>query len=174
MSERDGYRARVPCWVAAILPDPGVAFYATLFRWEAKETIGADSSGKHFIFTLSGRDVAAVGSERGGGALSVPARRTHYIWAESADYTVTRVRIAGVSVVVEPLDFLHAREAVVSDQAVAEFGVWQPGKHKSATLANEPGAWSISQLNTHDPDRSPVVLADLGINYPLDEVQFSE
>ena len=51
------------------------------------------------------------------------------------------MRRAGGSVVVEPLD-LHdaAREAVVSDQVCAVFGVWQPGKHKGGGLVNEPGA----------------------------------
>jgi predicted enzyme related to lactoylglutathione lyase len=32
--------------------------------------------------------------------------------------------------------------------------VWQPGAHKGAQLVNEPGAWSMSQLSTHDPDGS--------------------
>jgi uncharacterized protein len=66
---------------------------------------------------------------------SVPAWRT-YIRAESADYTIARVRRAGGSV-----DLLDAaREPVVSDQAGAEFGMWQQGKHRSAGIVNEPGA----------------------------------
>jgi predicted enzyme related to lactoylglutathione lyase len=71
-------------WVAAILPDPerAVTFYAELFRCEARETIGADSSGQYFSFSLCGRDFAAVGSEHG--VPSVPARPT-YIPAESAE-----------------------------------------------------------------------------------------
>ena len=42
MSERDGYRAGVPCWVAAVLPDleKAVAFYTELIDWEARETMG--------------------------------------------------------------------------------------------------------------------------------------
>ena len=156
LSERDGYRIGVPCWVAAVLPDPerAVAFYTELFGWEARETMGAGSPGKSFICTLRGRDVAAIGSERDGDAPSVPAWRT-YMWVESADNTVARVRRAGGSVVMEPFDLLDAaRAAVVSDAAGAEFGVWQPGEHKGAGIVNEPGAWSMSQLNTHDPDGS--------------------
>ena len=44
-------------------PDPkeAVSFYTQLFGWKARQTIGADSSGKYFICTLRGRDVAAVG-----------------------------------------------------------------------------------------------------------------
>ena len=71
---------------------------------------------------------------------SVPAWRT-YIRAESADYTIARVRRAGGSVVMKPSDLLDAaREAVVSVQVGAEFGVWQQGKHKGAGIVNEPGA----------------------------------
>jgi hypothetical protein len=38
--------------------------------------------------------------------------------------------------------------------AGAVFGLWQPGEHKGAQLVNEPGAWSMSQLNTRDPHGS--------------------
>jgi predicted enzyme related to lactoylglutathione lyase len=154
MSERDGYEAGVPCWVAAILPDPekAVGFYTQLFGWEARETMPPGSPGKYFICTLRDRDVAAVGSERGGSAPSVPAWGT-YVWAESADDTATKVREAGGSVVMEPFDLLDAaRIAVVADPAGAVFGVWQPGEHRGARLVNEPGAWSMSQLTTPDPE----------------------
>src|SRR3712207_5679276 len=42
LTERDGYRAGVPCWVAAVLPDleKAVAFYTELIDWEARETMG--------------------------------------------------------------------------------------------------------------------------------------
>src|ERR687893_86722 len=65
MSERDGYEAGVPCWVAAILPDPekAVGFYTQLFGWEARETMPPGSPGKYFICTLRDRDVAAFGWE---------------------------------------------------------------------------------------------------------------
>src|SRR5829696_3149289 len=154
MSERDGYQAGVPCWVAAVHPDPeeAVSFYTELFGWEARETMPAGSPGKYYICTLRGRDVAAVGSERGGDAPSVPAWDT-YIWAESADDTVAKVTDAGGSVVLEPFDLLDAaRMAVVVDPAGAVFGVWQPIEHGGAQLVNEPGAWSMSQLNTRDPE----------------------
>jgi hypothetical protein len=37
VSERDGFQAGVPCWVAAVLPasEAGVAFYTELFGWRA-------------------------------------------------------------------------------------------------------------------------------------------
>jgi uncharacterized protein len=154
MSERNGYQPGVPCWVAAVLPDPekAVGFYAELFGWEARETMGTNSPGEYYLCTLRGRDVAAVGSERGGNAPSVPAWGT-YIWVQSADDTVAEVTDAGGSVIMEPFDLLDAaRMAVLADPAGAVFGVWQPVEHKGAQLVNEPGAWSMSQLNTRDPE----------------------
>src|SRR5919112_6120712 len=58
LSERDGYRAGVPCWVAAVLPDleKAVAFYTELFEWEARETMGLT----HPISTSSAPFVAAT------------------------------------------------------------------------------------------------------------------
>jgi predicted enzyme related to lactoylglutathione lyase len=152
MSERDGYQVGVPCWVASVHPDPenAVAFYTELFGWEAEETMGTNSPGKYYLCRLRGRDVAAVGSQRGGGASLVPAWGT-YIWVESADDTVVKVTDAGGSVIMKPFDLLDAaRMAVVADPAGAMFGVWQPGEHRGAQLVNEPGAWSMSQLNTRD------------------------
>jgi predicted enzyme related to lactoylglutathione lyase len=153
MSERDGYEPGVPCWVVTVHPDPekAVTFYTELFGWEATNLMPPESPSKYFVCTLRGRDVAAVGSVRGG-APSVSAWDT-YILAESADDTVAKVTEAGGSVVIEPFDLLDAaRMAVLADTAGAVFGVWQPGEHRGARLVNEPGAWSMSQLNTRDPE----------------------
>ena len=152
MSERDGYEPGVPCWVATVHPDPekAVSFYTELFGWDATNLMPPDSPSKYFVCTLRGRDVAAIGSDRG--AASGPAWDT-YILAESADDTVARVTDAGGSVVTEPFDLLDAaRTALVADPAGAVFGVWQPGEHGGARLVNEPGAWAMSQLNTRDPE----------------------
>jgi predicted enzyme related to lactoylglutathione lyase len=153
LSKRDGYESGVPCWVATVHPDPekAVSFYTELFGWKATNLMPPGSPSKYFVCKLRGRDVAAIGSERDG-ALSVPAWDS-YIWAESADDTVAEVTDAGGSVVIEPFDHLGAaRVAVVADPAGAVFGVWQPAEHRGARLVNEPGAWSMSQLNTRDPE----------------------
>ena len=61
MSERDGFQAGVPCWVAAVLPDPeaGVAFYTELFGWEAADIMPPDGPGRYYVCTLGGRAVPA-------------------------------------------------------------------------------------------------------------------
>jgi uncharacterized protein len=153
MSERDGYEPGVPCWVATFHPDPekAVGFYTELFGWEATNVMSPESSSEYYVCKRRGRDVAAISSESGG-APSVPAWNT-YIWTESADDTVSKVTEAGGSVVIEPFDRLDAaRIAVVADPAGAVFGLWQPGEHRGARLVNEPGAWSMSQLNTGDTE----------------------
>ena len=153
MSERDGYEPGVPCWVATVHPDPekAVSFYTKLFGWEAANLMPPEAPSKYFVCTRRGRDVAAVGSARESDI--VPSAWDTYIWAESADDTLAKVADAGGSVILEPFDLLDAaRIAVLADPAGAVFGVWQPGEHRGAQLVNEPGAWSISQLNTRDPE----------------------
>jgi predicted enzyme related to lactoylglutathione lyase len=154
MSERDGYQPGVPCWVDTWHPDPeaAVGFYTRLFGWEAEDSMPPDSPGRYFLCKLRGRDVTAIGSQPPEHAGHMPAWDT-YILAESADDTVAKVTDAGGSVVIEPFDLLDAaRMTVLADPAGAVFGVWQPREHHGAQLVNEPGAWSMSQLNTRDPE----------------------
>jgi predicted enzyme related to lactoylglutathione lyase len=156
MSERDGYEHGVPCWVDILEPDPEAArrFYGALFGWEFEgpaEMAGVPD-GEYYVARVRGRDVAGVGSQPAEGASPVPAWNT-YIWVDSADEAEAGVRNAGGSVVVEPLDALPAgRMAVLTDPAGAVFCFWEAQLRKGAQLVNEPGAWSMSSLNTRDPE----------------------
>jgi predicted enzyme related to lactoylglutathione lyase len=155
MSERDGYQPGVPFWVDTWQPDPEAAarFYTGLFGWEAEDTMPADSPGSHFMCRLRGRDVAAIGSRPPGGAAPPVPAWGFYVQVESADDTAAKVTGAGGSVVLEPFESLDGgRMAIVADPAGGTFGVWQPGEHAGAQLVNEPGAWSMSQLSTRDPE----------------------
>jgi predicted enzyme related to lactoylglutathione lyase len=153
MSERDGFEPGVPCWVDTWQPDAdaAVAFYTRLFGWEAEDTMPADVPGKHFMCRLRGRDVAAVAS-RPEAAPEVTAWDT-YVWVDSAEDAAGKAAHAGGSILMEPFDSLDGgRIAVVTDPAGAAIGLWQPGTHGGAQLVNEPGAWSMSQLATPDPE----------------------
>jgi uncharacterized protein len=153
MTERDGYQPGVPCWIDTWQPDAeaAVAFYSQLFGWEAEDTMPPDTPGKHFMCRLRGRDVAAVAS-RPEAAPPVSAWST-YVWVDSAEEVATKVSDSGGGLVMEPFDAIDGgRIAVVADPAGAVFGVWQPGAHRGAQLINEPGAWSMSALNTPDPE----------------------
>jgi hypothetical protein len=76
-----------------------------------------------------------------------------HVWVESADDTAAQVAGAGGNVIGDPFDSPGGgRMAVLSDPAGAVFCAWQPKEHKGAQLVNEPGAWSMSSLNTRDPE----------------------
>jgi uncharacterized protein len=151
MSERDGFERGVPCWVDTWQPDAeaAVAFYTGLFGWESEDTMPADVPGQHFMCRMRGRDVAAIAS-RPHAAPPVTAWTT-YVWVDDAAETTSRVAAAGGSVLMEAFESLDGgRIAIIADPAGAAIGVWQPGAHRGAQLVNEPGAWSMSALNTHD------------------------
>jgi hypothetical protein len=117
LSKCDGYRAGVPCWVAAVLPDPekAVAFYTELFDWEARETMGL----AHPKSTSSAPFVAATSprSARSAAGRAVRARVAHQHPGGERRLYHRQGEKSGRSVVMKPSDLLDAaREAVVSDQ----------------------------------------------------------
>jgi predicted enzyme related to lactoylglutathione lyase len=163
MSERDGYSHGVPCWVDTWQndPEPTVAFYEGVFGWEAENARPAGSDDAYFICRLRGRDVAAVGAPIPEGAPS-QAVWTTYVWVDSADEAAAKARAAGGSLVVEPFASPDGgRMAVIADPSGAVFVAWEPGEHRGAQLVNEPGAWSMSIVNTRDPDSARRFYADL-------------
>jgi uncharacterized protein len=148
LSERDSYPPGAPCWVDTLQPDPEAAlrFYGELFGWEPE----GPSPGGYFVARLRERDAAGVGSQP---AAAAPPMWNTYVSVERAEDAAEKAAGAGGSVVLEPFDALPAgRVAVLADPAGAPFCVWEPREREGAQLVNEPGAWSMSALNTPDPD----------------------
>jgi predicted enzyme related to lactoylglutathione lyase len=157
MSQRDTYEPGVPCWVDTLGPDPdaAMAFYTGVFGWEfaGPGAMPGDPPGRYFVARLRGRDVAGVGS-RAPGAPPAPGWNT-YVAVQSATETAAKAREAGGAVLVEPFDAEPAgRAAVLADPTGAAVCVWEALERKGAQLVNEPGAWSMSQLSTPDPERA--------------------
>lgn len=156
MSERDGYQDGVPSWISGVFADPEKAagFYTELFGWTAEDVLPADDPGSYFVCKLRGRDVAALGTEPGGGA----PRHADWgtcIWVDDADATADKVAAAGGGVIIPPFDQGDlARMAIVKDPHGAILGLWQPQSNRGAQLVNEPSAWSMSSLTSPDPDGS--------------------
>jgi predicted enzyme related to lactoylglutathione lyase len=149
--ERDGFPPGVPCWVDTLQPNPdaAVAFAGNLFGWEFVDRMPPDVSGSYYIARLRARDVAAIGSQLEDAEPS-PTWNT-YIWVDSADTVARNVRIAGGTVLVEPLTVLDAgRMAKCADPEGAVFFLWEPGRHRGAQIVNEPNSWDWSDLNTRD------------------------
>jgi uncharacterized protein len=149
----DRYIPGVPCWIDTAHPDPAAAaaFYGDLFGWELEDVMPPDAPGSYFMASLRGEAVAAIGSQ-GEGAPPAAMWNT-YVWVDSADDTAAKVREAGGTVVLEPFDVMDAgRMAGCMDRAGALFFLWQPGRHRGATLVNEPGSLNFNNLNTSDVD----------------------
>jgi uncharacterized protein len=153
LSERDGYEHGVPCWVDTGQPDPeaAVGFYRGLFGWELEDRMPADSPGHYFVAQVRGRDVAAIGSLPEG-APPTPVWNT-YVWVDSADDTAAKAKDAGATALIEPFEVLESgRMALLADPAGAPFCVWEPKRFRGAQRVSEPGAWSMSLLQTPDPE----------------------
>lgn len=151
MPDRDGYPPGVPCWVDTSQPDPDGAadFYGGLFGWELEDAMPPGSDAKYIIARIRGRDVAAISSPFQGA--SPTAVWNTYVWVETADEAVTKVRDAGGQVVMEPLDVMEAgRMAVFADPEGALFSVWQAKEHKGARVVNEHGSVNFNGLNTRE------------------------
>jgi uncharacterized protein len=156
MTERAGYQPGVPSWVDNLARDPRrqTDFYGSLFGWDfsGPGEMPGDPPGEYFVASLRGREVAGIGSIPQEGL--EPAWNT-YIEVESVDRAAQRVEAVGGRVLVEPFDASPAgRIAAVADPAGASFAIWEPDARRGAELVNEPSAWSMSALNTADPDQA--------------------
>ena len=153
MPERDRYIPGVPCWIDTNQPDPDAAvkFYSGLFGWDTEDVTPPGSELSYFMARIRGSDVAGIGPTPQG-APSTATWNT-YIWVQSADETAAKVIDAGGKVLLEPTDVFDAgRTAVFGDLEGAVFYVWQPKRHRGATIVNEPGSLNFNNLNTHDAD----------------------
>jgi uncharacterized protein len=156
MSDRDGFAPGVPCWVETWQDDgeAASAYYSRIFGWDVGQTASPGDGGSFRICKLRGRDIAAIGSPIPQEAPPVPSWTT-FIQVDSAEETAARVKEAGGSVIVDPMDSLEGGSiAIVADPAGAAFAVWEQGKHGGAQTINEPGAWAMSMLVTPDSEQA--------------------
>jgi predicted enzyme related to lactoylglutathione lyase len=156
MSEQDRYIAGVPCWVDTTQPDArsATAFYGALFGWDFEDATPPGSPGSYSIARLRGEDVAAVGSAPPEAGPPTAAWNT-YVWVQDADETAAKVRDAGGTVVLEPVDIGAAgRMALCADPAGAAFSIWQAKAHRGAAIVNEHASVNFNILNTRDLERA--------------------
>src|SRR3954468_17260565 len=150
MPEFSSYPPGTPSWVDLSTSDvDGAArFYGELLGWETFDPGPAEETGGYRMFTLRGRQVAGLGRLQQEGQ---PPAWTTYIASDDADATAQRAAGAGGQVFMPPFDVMDAgRMTVLADSGGAVFGVWQPGRHKGAELAKEPGALCWTELASRD------------------------
>ena len=154
MAERSEYTPGTPSWVDLQSPDvdASTSFYGTLFGWTANPMPDPEARG-YAMFQLAGKNVAGVGPQMNPGP---PAWAT-YVSVANADDTVAKVKEAGGTVFMEPMDVFDAgRMAVFADPQGAALAIWQPMARQGADLVNEPGTFAWNELATRDIDGAKV------------------
>ena len=157
MSQRDRYEPGVPCWVTTMQPDvdAAAAFYGGLFGWECRDSDG------YLTAQLRGRDVASIAPLAPGFDPPPEPTWVTQVSVETVEDAVERVARAGGRVLAGPLEFQIGRMAVVADPAGAVLNAWEPRTRHGAQLVNEPGAWAMSRLDTHDEDGAAAFYGEL-------------
>lgn len=161
MQERESYPPGVPCWLDIMQSDPDAAkgFYGELFGWSFDNRAPEGSPGPYYVAQLRGRNVAAIGGPLEAGN---PTMWNTYTAVENVDRATKQVLQAGGTVVSKPMDIPGAgRMAVLADAQGAAFSVWEAREFIGAELVNEPGTWSFSELNTHDPKGAATFYRDV-------------
>jgi len=144
------YPPGTPSWVELSSPDTdaSAAFYRELMGWEATAPGPIEETGGYRMFQQDGQ---SVGGLMGHMQENQPTAWSTYISVADADATAERVKAAGGSVLVEPMDVMDiGRMAFFADPSGAVFGVWQPKSFVGADLVNEPNSLCWNEVLTRD------------------------
>jgi predicted enzyme related to lactoylglutathione lyase len=152
MSERESYNPGEFCWVDVAVPNTqaGAEFYKRLLgaEWEA----GAERFGGYGMFTQNGKTVFGMGPTMSD---DQPPAWTSYVSVEDADATAAKIKEAGGTVAMGPMEIEAAgKMAVCQDPQGAYFGLWEPGETYGAQLVNVVGTWTWNHLTTTSLDEA--------------------
>jgi len=154
MPERTSYTAGTPNWIDLQTNDQDAAkkFYGELFGWSYDDN-PIDETGDvvYSMAMLKGHQVGAIAPLGDQADAGVPPHWNSYVSVADVDATAAKVAPAGGTVVAPPFDVMDAgRMAVVQDPTGAVILLWQAKQNIGATLVNEPGTFSWSELITPD------------------------
>lgn len=142
--------AGTPCWIdyAARDIEATKEFYGRLFGWTWSG--GEPEFGGYTNAEKDGRRVAGLGPLMGED--DQPSWTTYFA-TDDAAATATRIREAGGTVLVEPMEVGPSGTfAIALDPQGSAFGLWQAAEHTGAQLVNEPGALVWNEAAVADPD----------------------
>jgi predicted enzyme related to lactoylglutathione lyase len=156
-----------PCWIdygAADL-DAAKTFYSDVLGWSY--TGGEPEYGGYLSAMVNGEQAAGLAPQMDP---SDPPRWTTYFATDDADAGAARIREAGGTVVVEPMQVGPMGTMVIAlDPQGNPFGLWQAGTHTGVRVHNEPGALAWNEAAVEDPDAARAFYAAVfGFHY--DEV----
>jgi hypothetical protein len=143
------------CWTELTTADLSASkrFYARVFGWTFREA-GTETS-PYAMCVVADRDVAAITSGPG-------ARWRSYVRVGDAAATARRAAELGGKVLIGPAGFLSlATVTLIEDPTGGRIAAWQPGEHRGAGRANEPGAMCWNELATVDVPAAKRFYSDL-------------
>jgi uncharacterized protein len=144
------YAPGTPSWVdlSSADPDASAAFYREVMGWDSTEPGPAEETGGYRMFQQGGKSVGGLMQTMQEGQ---PTAWSTYVSVTDADDTASKVKEAGGSVVVEPMDVMDlGRMAFFGDPTGAVFGVWQPKEFGGADMVNEPNSLCWTEVLTRD------------------------
>ncbi len=150
MGERTSHPPGTISWsdLGTTDPEAAKAFYNGLFGWEPDDRPIPDG-GAYTMLLKGGKEAAALSAAQEG----MPAAWNTYVTVQSADDAAAKAAELGGTVLAEPFDVMEAgRMAVIQDPMGAVFCLWEPNESIGAEIVNAPGALTLSQLNTGDPE----------------------
>jgi hypothetical protein len=146
------YPPGTPSWVELNSPDAdaSAAFYAAAMGWDASAPGPVEETGGYRMFEQSGQNVAGLMPHMQEGQ---PTAWVTYVSVADADETAAKVKAAGGSVLVDPMDVMDiGRMALFADPSGAAFGIWQPRTFAGADLVNEPGSLCWNEVLTRNAE----------------------
>jgi predicted enzyme related to lactoylglutathione lyase len=159
MGERTSHAPGTFSWTDLSTSDPEAAksFYGELLGWEFDDQ-PMPGDDVYSMAMRQGGQVAALFRAREG----MPTAWNSYVTVESADATAAKASQQGGTPMGDPFDVMEAgRMALVQDPTGAVLAAWEPRESIGATLVNVPGAITMNQLNTSDPERAQEFYAGL-------------
>ena len=146
------YPPGTPSWVELSSPDTAASasFYGELFGWEATDPGPVEETGGYQMFQQGDKRIAGLMRHMQEGH---PTAWATYVSVADADETADKVKAAGGSVILEPMDVMDiGRMAFFADPTGAVFGVWQPRSFAGADLVNEPNSLCWNEVMTRDSE----------------------
>ena len=158
MGERDRHEQGTFSWTDLATPDAEASkeFYGGLFGWEFEDSPIPD----HGVYVM-----ARIGIRAAAAMFETSERHpawASYVTVDDVDAATARARELGANVLAEPFDVMDAgRMSTIRDPTGAVFCPWQPRRAIGAEVVNGPGALSLNQLNTSNPEAAQSFYSDL-------------
>jgi uncharacterized protein len=142
--------AGTPSWIdyGAADVDAAKTFYSDVLGWTYSG--GDPQYGGYLTCEAGGHAAAGMAPQQDPGD---PPRWTTYFASDDADASAGRVKEAGGTVLVEPMDVGPLGRMVIAlDPQGNPFGIWQAGEHTGVEIYNEPGGLVWNEAAVEDKE----------------------